>query len=137
MTALLGKLIRMLSSDKPGEVVAAAAAINRSLRAGGRDIHDLASAVDQLNLPLATTPQPRPSTPKRSSSAPRRPGGNLQMGDRVLCEEVAGPFRRCRCGCDTFTVTQGVGPHAAQLRCDNCHCGGRWLGRAYFGTGRA
>ena len=32
MTARLGKLIRLLVSDKPGEVVAAAGAINRALR---------------------------------------------------------------------------------------------------------
>lgn len=37
----LTKLLPMLASDKPGEVVAAAAAITRALEAGGTDWHDL------------------------------------------------------------------------------------------------
>jgi hypothetical protein len=28
----------------------------------------------------------------------------------------------------------GVGPHVAQLTCDACHLGGRWLSRAHFGA---
>jgi hypothetical protein len=39
----LEKLLLMLSSDQPGEVVAAAQAIGRSLKADGSDWHDLAS----------------------------------------------------------------------------------------------
>ena len=38
----LEKLVLMLSSDQPGEVVAAAAAIKRTLRTAGADFHDLA-----------------------------------------------------------------------------------------------
>jgi hypothetical protein len=38
----LQKLLLMLSSDQPGEVVAAAAAIKRTLRTAGADFHDLA-----------------------------------------------------------------------------------------------
>jgi hypothetical protein len=37
----LQKLIPLLGSDQPGEVVATAAAIDRHLRATGRDWHDL------------------------------------------------------------------------------------------------
>jgi hypothetical protein len=41
----LAKLIRMLGSDRGGEVVSAAAAIVRTLEAKGRDLHDLAAIV--------------------------------------------------------------------------------------------
>jgi hypothetical protein len=54
----LGKLIRLLASDKPGEVVAAADAINRSLRSAGMDIHRLAEAVESVPL----VPQRSPDT---------------------------------------------------------------------------
>jgi hypothetical protein len=40
----IAKLLRLLGSDKPGEVVAAAAAIGRALKSNGRDWHDLARA---------------------------------------------------------------------------------------------
>jgi len=38
----LGKLVRMLTSDHDGEVVAAARSINRALKSAGLDIHVLA-----------------------------------------------------------------------------------------------
>lgn len=41
----LTKLVLLLGSDKPGEVVAAAAAIGRTLQAGGADWHDLAEVI--------------------------------------------------------------------------------------------
>ena len=44
--APLGKLIRLLSSDQPGEVAAAAGAINRALKSRGIDIHKLAEVVE-------------------------------------------------------------------------------------------
>ena len=43
----LGKLLRLLSSDKPGEVAAAASAIMRTLATEGLDIHNLADALCQ------------------------------------------------------------------------------------------
>lgn len=42
----LGKLIRMLSSTNDGEVVSAVRRIESTLKSGGRDIHDLAKAVE-------------------------------------------------------------------------------------------
>jgi len=42
----LGQLVRLLSSDKDGEVVAAARAIGRTLRAVGKDFHDLAALIE-------------------------------------------------------------------------------------------
>lgn len=50
MTARLGKLIRLLASDKGGEVIAAAGAINRALHAAGLDIHRLADVVERSPL---------------------------------------------------------------------------------------
>ena len=43
----LGKLLRMLSSDKDGEVLAATAAIKRTLATEGLDIHSLADVLCQ------------------------------------------------------------------------------------------
>lgn len=40
----LSKLIRMLGSDQPAEIVAAAGALKRALASAGLDLHDLASA---------------------------------------------------------------------------------------------
>jgi hypothetical protein len=56
MIVRLGKLIRLLASDKPGEVVAAAAAIDRSLRSAGLDIHRLADVVDRSALDSQSAP---------------------------------------------------------------------------------
>jgi len=42
----LGKCIRLLSSDRDGEVVAAAHAIRRVLRSAGLDVHALADQVE-------------------------------------------------------------------------------------------
>ena len=41
----IGKLIPRLASNHDGEVVATARAIERLLKAGGRDWHDLAASV--------------------------------------------------------------------------------------------
>lgn len=45
MTGRLTKLVLMLSSDRDGEVVAAARAIGRALGAAGRDWHDFAGGL--------------------------------------------------------------------------------------------
>jgi hypothetical protein len=42
----LRKLVLMLSSDQPGEIVGAARAIDRTLRSAGCNWHDLADLVD-------------------------------------------------------------------------------------------
>jgi hypothetical protein len=41
---MIGKLLRLLGSDKPGEVLAAVDALKRTLAASGRNMHDLANA---------------------------------------------------------------------------------------------
>jgi hypothetical protein len=59
----LAKLIPLLSSDKDGEVVATARAIERTLRAEGCDWHDLASAVTrepETRIIYINPPEPEP-----------------------------------------------------------------------------
>jgi hypothetical protein len=48
----IADLIRRLSTNFDGEVVATVRAIDRKLKAAGQDWHDLARAVDQEGLPL-------------------------------------------------------------------------------------
>jgi hypothetical protein len=43
----IGQLVRLLGSDRSGEVVAAAAAIKRTLSVAGTDIHHLGDIVDR------------------------------------------------------------------------------------------
>src|SRR6516164_3252906 len=49
----LGKLLRMLSSSRDGEVIAAARAILRTLEGAGADIHELARRVENGKLSKA------------------------------------------------------------------------------------
>jgi hypothetical protein len=51
----LKKLVPLLGSDKPGEVVAAAAALDRHLKSTGRDFHWLADAAS--SAPLGPAPE--------------------------------------------------------------------------------
>jgi hypothetical protein len=71
----LGKLIRMLSSDKPGEVAAAAAAIGRTLAAEGSDFHALAD----------TLCRPEPQAPPRQEP-PRRPTHEEPDWHQLACD---------------------------------------------------
>jgi hypothetical protein len=135
----IAQLIRMLSSDQHGERAAAAEALNRALAAAGTDIHALANVVEAgLRLPMPTgqpVKRPRPTTPTTSNRARRPDGRPLQMDEQIVCDQPAGIFRRCNyCNGVTFTVCAGIGPHAAQLVCDDCKRGGRWLSRAHFGA---
>jgi hypothetical protein len=52
----LEKLLLLLSSNQPGEVVAAASAIQRALKAAGASWHDLARGLTQ---PAAPSPRAR------------------------------------------------------------------------------
>jgi hypothetical protein len=55
-TPRIGQLIRLLASDKDGEVVAAARALGRTLKGIDQDFHDLAASVENA------TPHAQPST---------------------------------------------------------------------------
>ena len=46
MRGRIEKFLLLLGSDKPGEVVAAAAALCRTLKSEGRDLHDLVGALN-------------------------------------------------------------------------------------------
>src|SRR6266536_5304809 len=107
----IGKLVRLLSSDQPGEAGAAAAALNRTLQASGRDLHYLADLVEAalLKQPQQTTLFPSTAIAPRRS--PR--GSPLKVGDRVVCHEEVGVFKACRCGSSRFAVAPGAGPHLA------------------------
>jgi hypothetical protein len=137
----VGQLLRlMLSSDQAGEVTAAKEALNRALQSAGLDFHVVANIVEaglQRQLPIE---QPRsefrPRPPAKPSRQPRRPDGQpLSMDQRIICDQPSGIFRRCSyCAGVHFTVMPGAGPHVAQLVCDDCKRGGRWLSRQHFGA---
>ncbi len=55
----LAKLVRLLGSDKTGEVVAAAAAIRRTLEAGGSSVHAPAAAIEAMPAGRPAGRQPR------------------------------------------------------------------------------
>jgi hypothetical protein len=130
----IGQLIRMLSSDQPGEVGAAAQALNRTLASAGVDIHAIADVVESgLRLPIQRHDR-RPRNTTTTIKARRPDGRPLSMDERLICERDEGTFRACNCGGFLFTVMPGVGPHVAQLVCDGCGRGGRWLSRQYFGV---
>jgi hypothetical protein len=132
----IGQLLRLtLSSDQPGEAAAAAEALNRALTSAGTDLHELAKVVETgLRLPTPTEPAPQRSRSPATTNRPRRPGGRaLAMDDSIICDAANGLFRPCGCGSFMFTVMPGVGPHVAQLVCDECRRGGRWLSRSHFG----
>jgi hypothetical protein len=60
----LGPLIRLLGSDKDGEVLATVEAIKRTLASDGADLHDLAVAISQPPPP----PAPRPAATWRQQA---------------------------------------------------------------------
>jgi hypothetical protein len=133
----IGKLLRMLSSDQIGEAGAAAQALNRTLVGAGLDIHKLATVVEaglQLPLPIGQPPKRRRPQTTKTNQARRPDGRPLTMDERLVCDAPNGLFRPCVCGWIRFTVMPGIGPHVAQLTCDACHRGGRWLSRAHFGA---
>lgn len=129
VTPQLGKIIRLLSSSIDGEVIAAVAAINRTLALHNLDIHDLAEVVD-AGLQQKPAAKSKPSCAKPMCA--RRPQGRFRIGDCVICDQLVGPFRRCRCGSELFIVMEGIGPHSAQLCCNSCGLGGRWLAKHNF-----
>ena len=55
----LGQFVRLLASDQPGEVVAAAAAIKRALAGCGADMHALAEEVEHPTPSQAPARRPR------------------------------------------------------------------------------
>jgi hypothetical protein len=58
--AKVAKLIRLLSSDKPGEALGAISAIRRTLAGAGLDLHDLAHVIETASE-IKTAPKVMPS----------------------------------------------------------------------------
>jgi hypothetical protein len=54
----LSKLVRILTSDRDGEVVAAARSISRTLKSAGLDIHVLAAVIERADAGNATPNRP-------------------------------------------------------------------------------
>jgi hypothetical protein len=99
----LSKIIRLLSSPIEGEIIAAAAALNRMLASNNLDIHDIAdAAVAGLQEKPVTKVEPSPVQA-------RRPDRRLRMGEYITCDEAEGVFRPCHCGSKHFLVIEGAG----------------------------
>jgi hypothetical protein len=133
----IAQLLRLAcSSEHQGETAAAIEAINRGLTSAGLDFHELAKVVEaglQRASPKRELPVRR--SPGSTGNKPRRPGGRpLSMDEVLICDAPNGLFRPCACGGIIFTVMPGIGPHVAQMICDGCSRGGRWLSRQYFGA---
>jgi hypothetical protein len=75
----LAKLLLMLSSDQPGEVVSAARAIGRTLQGAGSNGHDFAARL----LPTRLGARERPD----DDSNPFGPGPNRWRGMHKFCRE--------------------------------------------------
>jgi hypothetical protein len=58
----IGQLIRLLASDKDGEVVAAARALGRTLNGVGADFHLLADLIERPSPAALELPPPRPES---------------------------------------------------------------------------
>jgi hypothetical protein len=59
----VGKLLRLLGSDKPGEVLAAVTALKRTLESASLDVHDLAAIVEAGLRPAQQRPSWGPPEP--------------------------------------------------------------------------
>ena len=72
----LGRLLRLLGSDQPGEVVAAAAALRRALAGVGADLNDLGDAIERPAVVLREEPRPMAQRNRKS----RRPSpGSVEL----------------------------------------------------------
>jgi hypothetical protein len=103
----IGQLIRLLSSDHPGEAGAAAQALNRTLTSAGLDIHELAKVAEVgLKLPAkqsARHQQARTTTHRHPDGGrlvvgqgPGRPLSLLRVWRNLLHDQA-----RCRTSCGT------------------------------------
>ncbi len=77
----LGQFVRLLASDQPGEVIAAATALRRALAGVGADLNDLGDDIASPPAPLlilqnrSTSSAPRRSRKSHSSSP-----GTVELG---------------------------------------------------------
>jgi hypothetical protein len=64
----VGQLLRLLASDKDGEVIGAARAIQRVLGAAGADLHVLGDVVERGLAPVPPPPSSPPAPPRPTQS---------------------------------------------------------------------
>ena len=77
----LGQFVRLLASDQPGEVVAAAAALRRALAGVGADLNDLGDDIAAPPAPLMILQnRPTSSAPRRSRKAHSSSPGGVELG---------------------------------------------------------
>jgi hypothetical protein len=75
----------------------------------------------RLGEPSAPDPdQDAPALEPSQRSSVRPYEDALAMGDLIDCHDREGTFRRCRCGCDRFEVTEGGNLAPALLVCVKC-----------------
>ena len=95
----LAKLLPLLGSDKPGEVVATANAIGRALKSCGADWHDLASMLDQGDVqpePVRIAPRWQTLSPAdrlRWLDALARPGSGATPWECSIAANIAERLR--------------------------------------------
>ena len=81
----IAAIIRLLSSDVPGEVVSAAEALGRALRSAGFDWHDLADVAERhLGKPMEASEWQR-----IAHDCLRRGGTEFSIKERAFLENIA------------------------------------------------
>src|SRR2546421_12019518 len=90
----VAKLIRLLSSDKPGEAIGAVHAIRRTLAGAGLDLHDLAHVIETADEIKIMPSDEMTDWQARAARLRREHGGALSK------KEVA--------FVDTMTMWEGV-----------------------------
>jgi hypothetical protein len=81
----LGQLIRMLGSDRDGEVLSAARALGRTLRSINADFHDLAAAIERE----APSANHGPSDHRTMAHWILRSGARLSETERGFVHQMA------------------------------------------------
>lgn len=112
----VGQLVRLLGSDKDGEVVAAARALGRTLKAHGHDWHDLAEIAER-HLARPTIPA-RPPWQTLAQECLRQGGAyRLKQGERQFLVSMsswtAKPSDRQLAWLRAIAVALGVAGRAA------------------------
>lgn len=93
LSARVAKLLPRLGSDQQGEVAAVAAAISRTLKAAGHDLHDLAEHITE-GAQAVVVYRERPAEPRHPENwraAYGASGSRAQDQDRVArCQRAEG-----------------------------------------------
>ena len=100
MTPQVAKLLPLLASDKDGEVLGAAAALVRTLKSAGHDLHDLAKRV------TADQPQPTGNGTKTLWNMAEFVGPHPDSLEQRELEFIHDMLRRYRRGYRRLSVKQ-------------------------------